>query len=856
MRRGILLASLLLLVSPLMFTAGAADPPPNSPPRSTLAEWEERWALRGTHLGTEAAEARALDLVGANFPIASFPDATSVMEGLASSSAAYNPVRNEYLVAWHASTQATAANIHARRFSASGSPLGGEFVISAAAGPQVVPNVAYNDATDQYWVTWTDYRSGPSPDVYLRRLSANGSPLGGEMVVNEGAPSAFASRVACGGGRCAVVWASDPDDGNSHILIKGYNADGSPLTGVLLLSGHPGVATEPDICFNAEDGHFAAVWYEWHSGTDWDIGAYGLDSLLRKSFGRISISSSSGNQVYPRVAYSAGADRYCVVWQDGRSQQTWDIYGQLLARSGQFASSALPIFSGPFHDEAPAVAGHGSGSQFMVAYERDILGSGYDQIFASTVTGGAAISGSFAVRNAYNTRAGAAIVHASGSNEYFVTLTDHYAQTQPDILAQRVRSDGTVVGSLIVVSQGRKGQEVPGVAFNSSRNEYLVVWQDYRSGSDYDVYGRRVSATGALMGQELIIASQGALNGEPKVAHNSRSDEYLVVWQEIRSATSGYDIYAQRVGGGGDLRGSAIFISRNTATINEGRAVVAYNPIVDEYLVVWHAFTDGQWRIWGQRVSAAGQLPGSNYLISASSGNTQTPRIAHNSQRNEYLVVWQDSRTAERTDIYGQRLNGVGSPIGGNFPVSTASGNKGRCDVAYSDFDDRYLVVWGHFLSGGSSDIYGQLLNGSAGLVGGRFDVAADDIEQLAPVAAYDGLGREFLVAWWEFYDATDYDIYERRVSTAGSPVGSKFGVAAANEVQSRAELAPNVHNGELLLVWQDFRGLTYDIYGQRWIGSAVVPPTATPTRTSIPTPTRTRIPGGHRVFLPLVVKN
>ncbi|UCC76334.1 MAG: hypothetical protein JSW37_12615, partial [Anaerolineales bacterium] len=674
----------------------------DAPPRSTLAEWEDRWALRGIGAAVKLDQAKALDLVGGNFPIASFPDATSVAEGPASSSAAYNPLRNEYVVVWHASTQATLTNIYGRRFSATGSPLGGEFVISAAAGPQVVPSIAYNDATDQYWVTWTDYRSGPIPDVYLRRVSSSGSPVGGEIVVNEGAPSAFASRVACGAGRCAVVWANDPDDGNSHVLIKGYNADGSPLTGVLLLSGHPGVATEPDICYNADDGHFAVVWYEWHSGTNWDIGAYGLDGLLRTSFGRISLSSSSGNQAYPRVAYGPGADRYCVVWQDGRSQQTWDIYGQLLTRSGQLASSALPIFSGPYHDEAPDVAGHGSGSQFMVAYERDVAGSGYDQIFASTVTGGAAISGSFAVRNAYNTRAEAAIVHGSGSNEYFVTLTDHYAQTQPDVLAQRVRSDGTLAGSPTVVSQGRKGQEVPGVAFSPSRNEYLVVWQDYRSGSDYDLYGRRVSATGAPLGQELIIATQGALNGEPMIAHNSRSDEYLVVWQEIRSATNGYDIYAQRLGGGGDLRGGAIFISRNTAAINEGRAVVAYNRISDEYLVAWHAFTDGLWRIWGQRVSAGGQLAGNNYLISASSGNTQTPRIAHNHQRNEYLVAWQDSRSGEQTDIYAQRLNGAGSPIGGNFPVSTASGNKGRCDVTYAGFEDRYLIVWGHFLSAGA----------------------------------------------------------------------------------------------------------------------------------------------------------
>jgi hypothetical protein len=129
----------------------------------------------------------------------------------------------------------------------------------------------------------------------------------------------------------------------------------------------------------------------------------------------------------------------------------------------------------------------------------------------------------------------------------------------------------------------------------------------------------------------------------------------------------------------------------------------------------------------------------------------------------------------------------------------------------------------------------------------------------------YDAASDHYLVVWREYYSATDYDLYAKMVSATGVPM-AKFAVATANDVQRRARMAQNRSTGEVLMVWDDFRAQSYDIYGQRWRYSAPGPtstPTATPTQTPTtlpPTatlrPTATWVWGPNLVHLPLMLRN
>ncbi len=610
-------------------------------PGSALEEWKARW-LRPAAV-TDDAPLSAQELVGGNFPIANYVDPSTATEDLDGASVAYNSSRNEYLVVWQAYLATTENNIYARRYNASGAPLSGVYAICEAQGSQVAPSVAYDAASNQYWVGWTDFRSGTLLQAYLRRLSATGTPVGSEIVASPPGLDAYATRVAAGSGRGVAVWISDPQDGNSHILTHTFDQNGNEAVVILLLSEAVGVVGEPDICYNAEDQHFMVVWPAWSNSTGWDVWGHGLTREMYAATPRFPIETATAHQLYPRVAYSIHADRYLVLWQDGRSGTSWDIYARFVARNGTTGGAAGPIWAGPFADARPSVAARGNAGDFLVAFERSITAGDRMQIYACTVSSGGSVSAPFVVRLWNNVRYAPAVASRSGSNEYLIAWTDRGALTQDDIFAQRVRHDGNLQGGVIAVALGRKGQEQPAVAFNSAAREYLVVWQDYRSGSDYVVYGRRVSSSGALLGTEMVVASAAMLHGEPVVTYNATSNQFLVVWQQV-SPSSGYDIHAQRVTGSGQKTGAAILVSSGTNTTDEGQPSVAWNSYRNEYYVAWHAFTNSKWRIYGQRVSSAGQLLGTNALLSYGSEFTHAARVAYNPQQDEYLVVWQDTR--------------------------------------------------------------------------------------------------------------------------------------------------------------------------------------------------------------------
>src|SRR6476646_4902196 len=105
-------------------------------------------------------------------------------------------------------------------------------------------------------------------------------------------------------------------------------------------------------------------------------------------------------------------------------------------------------------------------------------------------------------------------------------------------------------------------QVLPSVAFDGTN--YLVVWQDHRSGTS-DIYAARMSPTGTLLdegGFPISIAPDD--QSAPRVAFGGT--EYLVGWTDYRSGSSP-DIYGARVntaGGVLDPSGFGISTAANT----------------------------------------------------------------------------------------------------------------------------------------------------------------------------------------------------------------------------------------------------------------------------------------------------
>jgi hypothetical protein len=384
---------------------------------------------------------------------------------------------------------------------------------------------------------------------------------------------------------------------------------------------------------------------------------------------------------------------------------------------------------------------------------------------------------------------------------------------------------------------------VPAVVFNSTANEYLIVWEDYRDAADFpfdnDIMGRRVSADGLPLGSDLRISGRGATVGElaPAVAWNLAANEYLVVWQDARNSQQ--DIYGRRVSAGGLALGGDFKISGPGATSDEWAPAVVWNGTANEYLVVWQdARSSGTrgWDIYGQRLSASGAPVGPNFRISALGATLDdtTPALAWNGTTNEYLVVWEDSRSVSTrgVDAYGRRVSAAGVPQGADFRISgpDATSDDWTPAVAWNGTANQYLVVWRDDRNSAIPDfeIYARRVSAAGVPLGANFEVGGPEaiVGESDPDVTWNGATNEYLVVWQDFRNSPDrgIDIYARRVSTAGAPLGTDLRISGNGAVtdDGMPDVAWNFNANQYLVVWKDGRNaLTRDtdVYGRRLSG-------------------------------------
>jgi hypothetical protein len=291
------------------------------------------------------------------------------------------------------------------------------------------------------------------------------------------------------------------------------------------------------------------------------------------------------------------------------------------------------------------------------------------------------------------------------------------------------------------------GAADPAVAYNSTGNEYLVVWQgdengDYGAGpladDEFEIYGQRIdAATGAEVGaNDFRISDMGpdgdadydALN--PAVAYNSQDDEYLVVWEGDDDTDFGdgpladdeFEIFGQRINAAtGDEEGTDFRISETgpdgLAFFKAHDPAVAYNPSANRYVVVWSSDindlfpSDQGYEIRGQHLTSAGLAHGWPFFVSDMGNDWHRggydPAVAYNSVEDEFLVVWYGDDDAvgladDEWEIFGQRIDtATGAPLGTNdFRISDMGGTGDTTyrayspAVAYNSTDSQYLVVW------------------------------------------------------------------------------------------------------------------------------------------------------------------
>lgn len=646
-----------------------------------------------------------------------------------------------YLVVWHDNRNGSRLNVFGARVSASGTILDPSgFAVTTGTNDQWYPAIAFNGTN--YLVAWQDARNG-NQDIYASRVTTAGVVLetNGLPVVTVGYDQRL-PVVASLNGDFLVAW-QDGRNGTANQDVYAARIRGAGLlieTNGFAVSSAANSQSAPSL--GVVGTNYVAAWHDFRSGVSLDVYAARITAsgTVLDSNG-IAVSAASGDQWNVSIAGNGGTG--LIVWQDGRNGTNDDLFGARINANGTVLDpGGLAINQQTGQQRYPAVTA--VGSDFYVAWQDNRGGVDFD-LYGTTVSASTGVPAS---------------------------------------------TDGTLLSSAV------NDQRYPALA--RAGNQLLVVWEDIRNGSNAEIYGSRIDATGtSLDSGNLLISTVANSQDSPAVAGNGSL--YLAVWRDYRNDPLG-DIYGSRIAADGTVMDPA-GIAICTATNYQQAPSVASSGT--DFLVVWQDFRNGVHDdVMGSRVTAAGVVQDPNGLqITTALGAQRQPSVAGTT--NGYLVVWQDSRSVNGLDIYGARVNPDGSVRDANgLPICAVIGDQKAPAVA--GLNESYFVAWEDYRSGLSNRVYGTRVdwNGTIAFSDG-FPLSSIAGEQRASrVAASTNL---FFVVWQGATNGTSFDIFGTRVTATGIVMDTNsISISSATGDQTRPVIASK--QADFMVVWEDQR--------------------------------------------------
>jgi hypothetical protein len=303
-------------------------------------------------------------------------------------------------------------------------------------------------------------------------------------------------------------------------------------------------------------------------------------------------------------------------------------------------------------------------------------------------------------------------------------------------------------------------------------------------------------------------------NVNPSVAYNPLHDEYLVVWVTKQGEFS-WDIWGRRLRGDGSPIPDGWFNIDNVAGLHLVDPALVYNPHTDQYLVVYTAeISINDHDIWGKLVNWNGGLSSRLYIDNRSLKQTD-PAVVYNNQEHQYLIAYSDWQASGSVNVYLQTLNENGSGIDNAAIVSGSGEYRGFPDVAYDAEYNRYLIVYsneGPFLP----RILGKTV--SADLSSFSPDFHYNDDNVLGYEAEISCGLKDCLVVWSGGFAGY---VKARRVSHDATPLGPTGGFEIAGVIKDVIQRNPNVsifNPWGYLVTWDYFVTTTADhgdVYGR-----------------------------------------
>jgi len=725
------------------------------------------------------------------------------------------------VVTWQDKRNGNDEDIFAQIYSADGTAMGPNFRVSREVerASQYRPAVAVNAAGD-FVIAWQDKRRGDW-EIYVQRFAGDGTARGDHIVVNEdpeGTEQVLPSVTMDSSGNFTVVWADDRS-GDYDIYAQRLAADGTMIGGnVLINDDDEGVSQYWPICAGNGAGDLIVTWTDERDGDHFNHDVYAQHYLSDGTAvgGNFRVNADAGgfNQAWSTAEMAENGD-FIIAWPDERMGQ-YDVFAQRYAASGQALGDNFRVHEdgGDVFHSSPSVSTDPAGN-FVVSWTDGRADS--CDIYARRFTAaGVPVGDSFMVNEGgddlYHVDSG---IFVNDDGTFSVVWNDYGVGFPGEIFARSFTSDDLPVMDMVRVNDdlGSENQIEPAIAMDSDENT-IIAWVDHRGGSN-EIYAKRLSSDGSALGPDFKVSDiEGHYDQwDPSVAIDP-DGYFVIVWSDYREeGCCSSDIYAQRYAPDGTTLGGNFKVNFMGAEVHIGPAV-AFNG-AGSFLVTWsdHAedSKDDESRgsepdIYAQHISRNGIPTENNFKVNDDVGFTRqsSPAITVDADNN-YIIAWEDERDGE-ADIFWQRVSADGLLLGSNVRVEgDAPGIEKRGAAISADGQGGFVIAWkdGQY---GEYSVYAQCFAADGSPVGDnvRASNGTGILTRYAPSLSMNDAGN--FVVMWEEWLAQDRDIFAQQFLVGGLPMGENYRVS---DTSDREQRGPGVVLGthRIYAAWQDNRG-------------------------------------------------
>ena len=359
-----------------------------------------------------------------------------------------------------------------------------------------------------------------------------------------------------------------------------------------------------------------------------------------------------------------------------------------------------------------------------------------------------------------------AVIYNSKHKEFLVVWYTKQGALTWDIWARRVGINGNLESIFNVASVEAKHLTQPDVVYSPVQDEYLVVYNYEVTSTNTDIYGTRFKWNGSLIGAPFPIITAVDKQMDPSLAYNSTDDEYLVVYGN-EWAGGLRDIAAQRI----DASDGSLLSWANVATgTGEYRYEpdVAYNPARNQYLITYTKLPSPiniRGKVALASLDGVSISPEIELCCTGIAGYQFGTQVA--TGPDEYLMTFEIGLVSG--PIYGRRVSGEGIPLGpaSAFDISSTPPVGGNFSQALA-YGEEYGYLVAISLSPDvtqQQNIYGRyVMAGSDSAAGGEFGIDLTEFSQKEPSVSCTPSGDCLVVYEDNWPDGTDYEIRARFV--------------------------------------------------------------------------------------------